>query len=81
MILFLEILGIYIVGVILSMIIIAYINAHVDKYSHNSENIEPIACLSSWLFILIILILIVAYPFMLWYDKLYNWFFTQNKNS
>jgi hypothetical protein len=65
----LLILGIYIIGVLVAICIAAYINAQSD-----SRGIPASMCALSWVFIFVIILMSIAYPFALLYDKLYDKF-------
>lgn len=59
-------LGIYFIGVVLALIVIAFINGRYD------DNISPINCATSWFLLFIFGILyFVVYPL----DRFYKWLY------
>lgn len=71
----LLIFGMYIVGVLISIFIVAYINTHTD-----GKEIHAATCALSWLFVfVIIIVMLIVYPLALLYDKVYDKFL-EHKN-
>ena len=66
----LSILGIYLVGVLAAIIIIAWVNAHDHKID---EVPSDWACLS-WIAVFFAMFILIAYPFAFFYDWCYNKF-------
>lgn len=66
----LSIIGVYIIGVVVSIVMVAYVNAKINKF----DVIPAGACLLSWLLIALLLITYLFYPFELFYDWCYSKF-------
>ena len=67
---------VYTVGVITSVVLVAWINASSKK---SIDDIPLWAAGFSWLFVLAILILLVCYPIKVFYDYMYKVFESRMK--
>lgn len=68
----LSIFGIYIVGVIAALLVIAWVNTH--GFGTGADEIPSVFGALSWITVIVIIILFIAYPFSLFYDWCYSKF-------
>ena len=59
-----TILGVYLLGVVISIVAIAWVNSD----SRYGEGITPISSALSWITIFALLVMVLAYPFSIFYN-------------
>lgn len=68
----LSIFGIYIVGVLAALLVIAWVNTH--GFGTGGDEIPSVVGGLSWIAVFVIIILFITYPFSLFYDWCYSKF-------
>ena len=68
----LSIFGLYIVGVLAALLVIAWINTH--GFGPVGDEIPPALGALSWITVYLIIIQFIVYPFILFYDWCHNKF-------
>jgi hypothetical protein len=65
----LSIFGIYLVGVLAALLVIAWVNTH--GFGTGADEIPSVFGALSWITVCLIIIIFIAYPFSLFYDWCY----------